>query len=429
MTDDFYDLLDVPPDATQEEIKEAFRTQVRIYHPDLNDDDRAQAQFTVLKKAYDILGDPVERQAYDRLGHAAYVSKRTSGLPSADLWRREPTDEDDAVTDRSTSTSTSTSERAGTDSRTTEATSSQSRSSATRDASSAGASSSRDTASEAHAAGATGTATSSRTATGTSTSSRTATGTATGDGRATRTASTATSERRSSSAGGRTSLEAFVQWWHGKNFAWPLIWLAALTYLTGLVHFGLENAASLRTLGAELAAVGVAPAAIWAVLSESRYGIDVPAEFVATAEPVALPLSPLAWYVVLAGAVATSLLLVLSARLLWRRDTWGPITFDETIVIALALGATSFAGGGPLLTGIVLLPLLFGVIVYRTRQLPGWAPSYGYVVAVCAPLVALVAGVVGYASLPTDLVAFVVLPLAGAFGLPIRVQVRKRVGR
>ena len=419
MTDDFYDLLDVPPDATQEEIKKAFRTQVRIYHPDLNDDDRAQAQFTVLKKAYDILGDPVERQAYDRLGHAEYVSKRTSGLPSADLWRRESTDEDDAVTDRSTSTSTSTSERAGTDSQTTGPTSGRSRSSATRDASSAGASSSRDAASGAHAAGATGTAT----------SSRTATGTATGDGRATRTASTATGERRSSSAGGRTSLEAFVQWWHGKNFAWPLIWLAALTYLGGLVHFGLENAASLRTLGAELAAVGVAPAAIWAVLSESRYGIDVPAEFVATAEPVALPLSPLSWYVVLAGAVATSLLLVLGARLLWRRDTWGPITFDETIVIALALGATSFAGGGPLLTGTVLLPLLFGVIVYRTRQLPGWAPSYGYVVAVCAPLVALVAGVAGYASLPTDVVAFLVLPLAGAFGLPIRVQVRKRVGR
>ena len=421
MTDDFYDLLDVPPDATQEEIKKAFRTQVRIYHPDLNDDDRAQAQFTVLKKAYDILGDPVERQAYDRLGHAAYVSKRTSGLPSADLWQRESTDETDAVTDRSTSTSRS--ERTRGDSQTTtansQATSGRSRSRATRETSSADASSSRDTTSRTHAAGATETAT----------SSRTTTGTATGERRGRRATSTATGERRSSSAGGRSSLEAFVQWWHGKNFAWPLIWLAALTYLAGLVHFGLENAASLRTLGAELVAAGVAPAAVWAVLSESRYGIDVPAEFVATAEPVSLPLSPLAWYVVLAGAVATSLLLVLSARLLWRRDTWGPITFDETIVIALALGATSFAGGGPLLTGIVLLPLLFGVIVYRTRQLPGWAPSYGYVVAVCAPLVALVAGVVGYASLPTDLVAFVVLPLAGAFGLPIRVQIRKRVGR
>ncbi|MFC7230748.1 DnaJ domain-containing protein [Saliphagus sp. GCM10025308] len=97
MTDDidFYDLLDISSDASQDDVKQAFREQVRVYHPDLNDDDRAQAQFTALKKAYDILGDPVERQAYDRLGHEDYVAKRTSGLPSPDLWKSaRDTDED-----------------------------------------------------------------------------------------------------------------------------------------------------------------------------------------------------------------------------------------------------------------------------------------------------------------------------------------------
>ena len=407
MTDDFYDLLGVSPDASQDEIKQAFRRQVRIYHPDLNDDERAQAQFTVLKTAYDVLEDPVERKAYDRLGHDAYVAKRTSGLPSVDGWHAGTDDENDAD-GRSRSTATN-SGRSGSRSR----------------------SSGRKTA--------TGESGGSKTASATSRSAgsrttSTATGAAAGttdNGQGARTTGTGRSPSSGHGSPGavRRSFDSFVRWWHGKNFAWPLIWLAALTYLVGLVHFGLENAASIRTLGAELVAVGAAPAAVWAVLSESRYGIDVPAEFVATAEPVALPLSPLAWYVVLAGAVATSLLLVLSARLLWRRDTWGPITFDETIVIALALGTTSFAGGGPLLTGTVLLPLLFGVIVYRTRQLPGWSPSYAYVVAVCAPLVALVAGVAGYASLPGDLVAFVALPLAGAFGLPLRVQIRKRFDR
>lgn len=422
MTDDFYELLDVSPDASQDEIKQAFRRQVRIYHPDLNDDERAQAQFTVLKTAYDVLEDPVERKAYDRLGHDAYVSKRTSGLPSVDGWRSGGDDETDADgRAMSTGSAEATRRTAGSRSRTTDPGGSSGRSRSSGRGTAAGASGGSETAS-----------TASRSA-GSRTSS-TATGAATGttnNGQGTRT--TGTGSARSSGHGspgaGRRSFDAFVRWWHRKNFAWPLIWLAALTYLVGLAHFGLENAVSLRTLGAELVAVGAAPAAIWAVLSESRYGIDVPAEFVATAEPVALSLSPLAWYVVLAGAVAASLLLVLSARLLWRRDTWGPITFDETIVIALALGTTSFAGGGPLLAGTVLLPLLFGVIVYRTRQLPGWSPSYGYVVAVCAPLVALVAGVAGYASLPSDLVAFVVLPLAGAFGLPVRVQIRKRLDR
>lgn len=90
---DFYDLMGVAPDAAQEDIQRAFRRRVREYHPDRNDDPRAPAQFIALKKAYDTLGDPKERDAYDRLGHEAYVSDRISGLPSVETWA---TAEDDA---------------------------------------------------------------------------------------------------------------------------------------------------------------------------------------------------------------------------------------------------------------------------------------------------------------------------------------------
>ena len=423
MTEDFYDLLDVSPDASQQEIKQAFRTQVRIYHPDLNDDDRARAQFTVLKKAYDILGDPVERQAYDRLGHHDYVAKRTSGLPSADLWQTADDDGDD---------SGSTSEKSTTKRRTT---TTGSRTATTGSGSHSRSRSKRSSTSQTTGSTSRTTGSTSRSSTSSATAER-----STDRSRRTQTTETTrTDERRggttsSSSTASRTQSSrltdnAFVEWWHSKNFAWPLIWLSALTYLAGLVHFALENAAALRGLGAELAAVGTDPAAAWAVLTESRHGVDVPAAFVSTVELVSPPLGPAQWYGVLAGVVVASLALVVAARVAWRRDTWGPITFDETIVVGLALGVTTLFVGGPLLAGAALMPLLFGVIVYRTRQLPGWSPSYLYVFAVCVPAVALAAGAAGYASLPTDAVAFALLPLSGAFGLPLRVGIRKRFGR
>ncbi|MFQ3294813.1 MAG: hypothetical protein ACI9PP_001701 [Halobacteriales archaeon] len=89
MPDDFYDLLGLPRDATQDDVKRAFRERVRVYHPDLNDDPRAQAQFTALKKAYDTLGDPNERRDYDRMGHGKYVAKRINGLPAQEKWVTE----------------------------------------------------------------------------------------------------------------------------------------------------------------------------------------------------------------------------------------------------------------------------------------------------------------------------------------------------
>jgi hypothetical protein len=91
MPEDFYDLLDVPEDAPPEEVRRAFREKARVYHPDVNDDERAAAQFKTLREARDVLVDGSERSDYDGLGHDEYVRRRLEGLPMADLgeeWRR-----------------------------------------------------------------------------------------------------------------------------------------------------------------------------------------------------------------------------------------------------------------------------------------------------------------------------------------------------
>jgi molecular chaperone DnaJ len=80
--DDFYDLLGVDPDADEAELKQAYRRLAREYHPDVNDDPRAHAQFKTVRRAYEILSDAEERRAYDQMGHAEYVSKRMDGYPT-----------------------------------------------------------------------------------------------------------------------------------------------------------------------------------------------------------------------------------------------------------------------------------------------------------------------------------------------------------
>ncbi|WP_276253563.1 J domain-containing protein [Halomontanus rarus] len=414
MTEDFYDLLDVPTDASQDDIKQAFRDQVRIYHPDLNDDDRAQAQFTALKKAYDILGDPVERQAYDRLGHEDYVAKRTKGLPSPDLWKDKST----SSSSSSSSTATSTSRSSSSSSRSTTSTTG----SSTADT----ADSSTDTTS----AGTTNSSEASHSRSNSSTTGsdtgNTATGTTDGG-----TATAGASRSGHSGAGSQSTVSGnpLARWWRRQNFAWPLIWLAALTYLAGLGQFAVTNDAALRSLGDELSAIGADPTALWDTLSGGRHGIETMVGFVSSVELLEPPLPIEQWYGLLAGLVAVALIVLLGARLAWRDQTWGAVSIDETIVLAVALGVSSTLFGGPLLAGALLMPVLFGVIVHRTRQLPGWSPSYLFVLAVSAPGLALAANAAGYASLPSDLLAYVVVPLLGAFGLPLRASIRKRFGR
>jgi molecular chaperone DnaJ len=66
---DYYEVLGIGRDATNEDIKKAFRKLAFQYHPDHNHDDSASEKFKELNEAYEVLCDPTKRSAYDRFGH------------------------------------------------------------------------------------------------------------------------------------------------------------------------------------------------------------------------------------------------------------------------------------------------------------------------------------------------------------------------
>jgi molecular chaperone DnaJ len=80
---DYYEVLGVARDATEEDIKKAYRKLALKYHPDKNQGDKAaEEKFKELGEAYEALSDPQKRAAYDQYGHAAF-DPRTRGAGRA----------------------------------------------------------------------------------------------------------------------------------------------------------------------------------------------------------------------------------------------------------------------------------------------------------------------------------------------------------
>src|ERR1051325_9942839 len=81
-TRDYYEVLGVKREASEDEIKKAYRKLARKFHPDLNPGDKtAEEQFKLLQDAYDVLSHAEDRKLYDQYGENWRAGKAGAGAP------------------------------------------------------------------------------------------------------------------------------------------------------------------------------------------------------------------------------------------------------------------------------------------------------------------------------------------------------------
>ncbi|MDH3599636.1 MAG: DnaJ domain-containing protein, partial [Candidatus Tectomicrobia bacterium] len=86
---DYYAILGVSKEASQDDIRQAYRKLARKYHPDINQEAGAEDTFKDIGEAYEVLKDPDKRVKYDRYGSAWKAAQQSDGAPPPgyeDIW-------------------------------------------------------------------------------------------------------------------------------------------------------------------------------------------------------------------------------------------------------------------------------------------------------------------------------------------------------
>ncbi|SNZ04105.1 hypothetical protein SAMN06269185_0450 [Natronoarchaeum philippinense] len=130
---------------------------------------------------------------------------------------------------------------------------------------------------------------------------------------------------------------ALANWFKTASLGWPLIFLSIALYVGGVGYYGYANRSGLSTLAGELRTAGTDVEALRAVLSSGRYGVTSGWEY----------------------------------------------------VNSVTVGGVGGAAGGLFVAGAALMPIVFLVVIRKTRQYYGWDPSYLYVLGVVTPVIGL----------------------------------------
>lgn len=87
MGKDYYGILGVGKEASEEDLKKAYKKQALKWHPDRNQDKKEQAEekFKDIAEAYEVLSDPKKRKIYDQFGEEGLKGGIPAGGPGADF--------------------------------------------------------------------------------------------------------------------------------------------------------------------------------------------------------------------------------------------------------------------------------------------------------------------------------------------------------